>query len=137
MSGEPKKAKEKENEKEKEKENEKENEKEKESEKKKKENGMNRKNGEKKENEGLSAGKPPVCVFSPPTAQELRDYCAREGFTLDTGQFLDYYESNGWMVGRNRMRSWQAAVRNWVRKEKASAGKAESGQPWGTIGTVL
>ena len=103
----------------------------------KNENEMKNTNGEKNENAGGLADKPPARVFSPPTRQELQDYCAREGFTLEADQFLDYYESNGWMVGRNRMRSWQAAVRNWVRKEKASAGKAEPGQPWGTIGTVL
>ena len=98
---------------------------------------MKKENEKKKENEGLLAGKPHVCVFSPPTEEELQDYCTRQGFTLDTGQFLDYYESNGWMVGRNKMRSWQAAVRNWVRKEKGSAGKTGSEQPWGVIGTVL
>ena len=105
--------------------------------KNKNENENENENEKKKENEGLLAGKPHVCVFSPPTEEELQDYCTRQGFTLDTGQFLDYYESNGWMVGRNKMRSWQAAVRNWVRKEKHNAAKSGPEQPWGAIGTVL
>ena len=90
----------------------------------------------KKENGKLTADKPRG-GFSPPTKEELETYCAQQGFSLDTGQFLDYYESNGWMVGRNKMRSWQAAVRNWVRKEKQNAAKSGPEQAWGTIGTVL
>ena len=92
----------------------------------------------KKENKMISADKPGHgCDFSPPTKEELETYCARQGFSLDTGQFLDYYESNGWMVGRNKMRSWQAVVRNWVRKERQNAAKSGPEQVWGTIGTVL
>ena len=92
----------------------------------------------KKENGKIPADKPGHgCDFSPPTKEELETYCTRQGFSLDTGQFLDYYESNGWMVGRNKMRSWQAAVRNWVRKEKQNAAKSGPEQIWGTIGTVL
>ena len=28
--------------------------------------------------------------------------------------FFNHYESNGWMVGKNKMKNWEAAVRNWM-----------------------
>lgn len=29
-------------------------------------------------------------------------------------RFFNHYESNGWMVGKNRMKKWQAAVSSWL-----------------------
>lgn len=53
-----------------------------------------------------------------PTAEQVSDYAAELGNpTFDTSHFIDYYESNGWKVGRNPMRDWKATVRNWVRKD--------------------
>lgn len=63
------------------------------------------------------ADKPPTRhKFSPPTVDEVRAYCTENGYSVDPGRFVDYYTSNGWMVGRNKMKSWQAAVRSWSRK---------------------
>ena len=57
--------------------------------------------------------------FAPPTLQEVKDYCLKMGYThVDAERFIDYYTSNGWMVGKNRMKDWKAAVRNWDRREK-------------------
>ena len=28
-------------------------------------------------------------------------------------KWFDYYESNGWLVGKNKMKNWRAAVRTW------------------------
>lgn len=54
--------------------------------------------------------------FSPPTRQNVAEYCAEKGYSgFDVERFLDYYTSNGWMVGKNKMRDWKAAVRNWAR----------------------
>lgn len=52
-------------------------------------------------------------VFSKPTPQEVTDYAKTIGLTFDGSRFVDYYEANGWKVGRNAMKSWQAAVRTW------------------------
>lgn len=35
----------------------------------------------------------------------------------DATEFWDHYESNGWMVGNNKMQSWQASVRKWIRNK--------------------
>ena len=53
-----------------------------------------------------------------PTVWEVENFCRTQGLTLvDAQHFVDYYEANGWKVGRNPMRSWQAAARNWQRRE--------------------
>lgn len=52
-------------------------------------------------------------VFSKPTAEEVTAYAKTINFALDGSRFIDYYEANGWKVGRNAMKSWQAAVRTW------------------------
>ena len=53
-----------------------------------------------------------------PTVWEVEKFCRTQGLQLvDAQRFVDYYEANGWKVGRNPMRSWQAAARNWQRRE--------------------
>lgn len=61
--------------------------------------------------------------FSPPTVEEVRDYCRERGNNVDPERFVDYYSSNGWKVGRNSMKDWRAAVRTWERDDR----KKESG----------
>lgn len=53
--------------------------------------------------------------FTPPTLEEVKAYCQERGNTLDAERFIDYYTSNGWQVGKNKMRDWKAAVRTWER----------------------
>ena len=57
--------------------------------------------------------------FTPPTIQDVKAYCIERGNEVDPERFIDFYESKGWMVGKNKMKDWKAAVRNWERKEKA------------------
>lgn len=70
------------------------------------ENGNGNVNGNGNENENEN-------IFHPPTLSQLEAYCREMGFQIDGQSFLDYYASNGWMVGQNPMRDWQAAVRRW------------------------
>ena len=56
--------------------------------------------------------------FIPPTAEEVRIYCNERGNSVDPEQFVDFYESKGWYVGKNKMKSWKAAVRTWERERK-------------------
>ena len=57
--------------------------------------------------------------FAPPTLENVSEYCQEMGYTnVDAARFIDFYTSNGWMVGKNRMKDWKAAVRNWDRREK-------------------
>ena len=59
--------------------------------------------------------KPKRTTFTPPTPKEVTAYCQESGIVVDAERFCDYYEANGWMVGKNKMKSWKAAARNWAR----------------------
>ena len=52
-------------------------------------------------------------AFVKPTLYDVQTYCLERGNTIDPQAFIDFYESNGWMVGKNRMKDWKAAVRTW------------------------
>lgn len=56
--------------------------------------------------------------FTPPTTEEVENYCQENNYNIDAQRFVDFYESKGWMVGKNKMKDWKAAVRNWVRRQK-------------------
>ena len=56
-------------------------------------------------------------VFVIPTMQEVRDYCRQRQNLVDPAKWHDHYSSNGWKVGKNPMKDWQAAVRTWERSE--------------------
>lgn len=53
--------------------------------------------------------------FTPPTIEEVKAYCAERKNNVDAQRFVDYYTSNGWLVGKNKMKDWRAAVRTWER----------------------
>lgn len=78
-----------------------------------------------------SIGKVSSKRFVKPTIEDLEDYINEKGYKVDAHKFYDYYESNGWKVGKNPMKDWKATIRNWARndydKPKDSKG---SGNPW-------
>jgi predicted phage replisome organizer len=53
--------------------------------------------------------------FTPPTLEEIKAYCCERNNGVDAQRFIDYYTSNGWQVGKNKMKDWKAAVRTWER----------------------
>ena len=56
--------------------------------------------------------------FQNPSLQELVDFCSLEKLeNVDCEKFINYYDSNGWMVGKNHMKDWKATARNWNRKQ--------------------
>ena len=59
--------------------------------------------------------------FCPPTVDEVKAYCLAKHYTIDAENFCDFYESKGWFVGKNKMKSWQAAVRTWQRRPNHGA----------------
>jgi hypothetical protein len=66
--------------------------------------------------------------FQKPTLEEITEYCSEKGYTFDPERFLAYYESNGWRVGRNPMKSWKAACTNW-QKNEGMPNKGGNGKP--------
>ena len=63
--------------------------------------------------------------FYPPTLDEVKQYCEERKNNIDPMAFIDFYSSKGWMIGKNRMKDWKAAVRTWERKRKEKS-QAES-----------
>ena len=55
----------------------------------------------------------PLARFVPPTAGEVAAYCAERNNGLDADAFVNFYAAKGWMIGKNRMKDWKAAVRTW------------------------
>ena len=51
--------------------------------------------------------------FVPPTLEEVKAYCQERGKGVDPQRWIDHYMAKGWMIGKNRMRDWKAAVRTW------------------------
>ena len=64
--------------------------------------------------------------FRKPSLEEVAQYCAERHNSVDPQKFLDYYDSNGWMVGKNHMKDWKAAVRTWERR-RAEGNRFTSG----------
>lgn len=51
--------------------------------------------------------------FVKPTIEELRDYMNSIDMVDVSNKFYDFYESKGWMIGKNKMKDWKSAVRTW------------------------
>jgi uncharacterized protein YdaU (DUF1376 family) len=61
--------------------------------------------------------------FVPPTLDQIRSYCNERLNNVDANKFIDHYTSNGWLVGKNKMKDWKAAIRTW---EKSSFDRANN-----------
>lgn len=59
--------------------------------------------------------------FHTPTVDEVKEYVEEKGYSVDPQRFVDFYASKGWMVGKNHMKDWKAAVRTWNRSEPKPA----------------
>lgn len=81
--------------------------------------------------------KTPVKRFIPPTIQDVLDHMITKGQNnLPMAEnFFNYYESNGWKVGRNKMKNWKAAATKWVGSnyntpQQSNAIKQSSASNW-------
>ena len=75
---------------------------------------------EEKPAQEIQQEKPKRKNFVKPTVAEIAAYCKAKNYNINAQQFYNYYESNGWKIGRNAMKSWQAAVQNWNARDKAN-----------------
>ena len=57
-------------------------------------------------------------AFSIPTPKEVSEYAKTVGYDIDAEKFCNHYEMRGWMVSREPMKSWEAAVRTWKSNQK-------------------
>ena len=70
--------------------------------------------------------------FTPPTHAQVLDYIAEKGLQIDGDRFMDYYTANGWMVGKNKMKNWKAALRHWSRQDDRNNTRKKGGMTDGT-----
>jgi len=56
--------------------------------------------------------------FAPPLFEEVKAYCQERRNNVDSQNFVNFYESKGWMVGKTKMKDWRAAVRTWEARNK-------------------
>ena len=56
--------------------------------------------------------------FHPPTLDEVCRHVAAKGYSFDPVAFFSHYESNGWLVGRTKMKNWHSACITWERNQK-------------------
>ena len=66
--------------------------------------------------------------FVPPTFEEVNAYCIERQNGIDAQAFIDFYESKGWMIGKDKMKSWKAAVRTWENRRKQDKPRQEVNQ---------
>lgn len=79
--------------------------------------------------------KPSKTRFIKPTLEEVKEYCAARKNEIDPENFINHYETVGWVVGKNKlpMRDWQAAIRTW---EKNNVNKKQYNGNQGDTTTV-
>jgi uncharacterized protein YdaU (DUF1376 family) len=71
-------------------------------------------------------------MFIIPTGEEIVSYCQERKNSVSPEKFLSYYQSNGWMVGKNKMKDWRAAIRTWEGNDNGRG----SGNYIGSSGTT-
>lgn len=73
--------------------------------------------------ESVGGQNPPTAPsnkFKKPTLEEVQAYCKERKSNISAEYFYDYYESNGWKVGKNAMKDWRATVRRWEQRERTN-----------------
>ena len=71
-------------------------------------------------NNQVKRGREPAKRFTPPTVEQVREYCQERGNSIDPQRFVDFYASKGWLVGKAKMQDWKASVRTWESKQTES-----------------
>ena len=61
--------------------------------------------------------------FAPPSIEEIKSVIIEKNYTVNPDVFFNHYEANGWMVGKNKMKSWTAALASWNGREKSTGKK--------------
>lgn len=84
--------------------------------------GLPIKNIKNKEDNKESKEKSRKAPFHPPSLEEVKSYVQEKGYSVDAEQFVNFYESKGWMVGKNKMSNWHAAIATWQKREKERYG---------------
>jgi DNA-binding HxlR family transcriptional regulator len=63
--------------------------------------------------------------FSPPSIEDVENYCKERNNGVNPQQFVDFYESKGWKVGNQTMKDWKACVRTWEQRDGRSSSQTK------------
>ena len=69
--------------------------------------------------------------FTPPSLQEVTDYCKERSNSVDPSSFIDHYDANGWVRGKTKIKDWKACVRTWEKNSTQVASQQERKKPRG------
>ena len=61
--------------------------------------------------------------FTPPSREEVQAYITEKGYSVNAERFIDFYTAKGWVIGKNPMKDWKAAVRTWAQRDKDESRK--------------
>lgn len=64
-------------------------------------------------------------AFTPPTIDQVSDYCRERNNGVDPNKWWDFYQSKNWMIGKSKMSDWKAAVRTWEQRENHGRGSPQ------------
>ena len=66
--------------------------------------------------------------FKKPKLLEVKNYCILRINNIDAEAFISFYESKGWMIGKNKMKDWKQAVITWEKRnyKKPTMSKLEA-----------
>jgi len=64
--------------------------------------------------------------FQKPSLIEIKQYCNDRKNNVDSNKWFDFYESKGWMIGKNKMKDWKAAIRTWEKTNEPEIKKPQS-----------
>lgn len=63
-------------------------------------------------------------TFSQPSIDDVSKYCQERKNSVDPQMFIDFYTAKNWMIGKNKMKDWKAAVRTWEQRNTTIEKKA-------------
>lgn len=75
-------------------------------------------------------------IFTPPSVDQVTEYCKERQNKIDPQAFVDHYEVNGWMRGKNKIKDWKACVRTWENsgRDDTKKKKPKSDHEWQALG---
>ena len=65
----------------------------------------------------------------PPKPEWVSDYCKERNNGITADEFINFYESKGWLIGKSKMKDWQAAIRTWEKNRNIKVKDIKSIQP--------
>jgi len=64
--------------------------------------------------------------FTPPSVEDVREYCESRNNGIDAEEFVAFYDSKNWMIGKDKMTNWKSAVITWEKRRKKEQSKSNS-----------